>query len=205
MERSVNPWLSRVAAACVVAAVAWLGSAEPAEAQQRMRVLVPEFEAKEPVRGNFGRDVAQQVQRALDNMATHQPVARNDLRDQLRRYNLNERELGCIPAMQLASRAGWELVMCGEFEPTPSGAMLVSARVISPETQETFEIQEFEAGNARDAAARIVQAFEGYTQYLSTALICQEYVDSQQWETALEQCARALLPRPRQLARQRDH
>jgi tetratricopeptide (TPR) repeat protein len=197
MERSVNPWRYRIAMACAVAAAAWLGGAAPAEAQQRMRVLVPEFEAKEPVRGNFGRDVAQQVQRGLDDMATHQPVARNDLRDQLRRFNLNERELTCIPAMQLATRAGWELVMCGEFEPAPSGAMLVNARVISPESQETFEIEPFEARNPRDAGVRIVQAFEGYTQYLSTAVICQEYVDSQQWDTALEQCERALQVNPR--------
>jgi tetratricopeptide (TPR) repeat protein len=197
MERTVNYRRVRAALAVAVAAAAGLAGATPAEAQQRMRVFVPEFEATQQVRGNFGRDVAQQVQRALDAMATHQPVQRNELRDQLRRFDLNERDMTCIPAMQLATRAGWELVMCGEFEPTASGAMAVEARVVAPETQETFEIPRFEAANARDAAAQIVAAFENYVQYLSAGSICQEYIESEQWETALEQCERALALNPR--------
>jgi tetratricopeptide (TPR) repeat protein len=197
MERTVNHRRVQVALAVAVAAAAGLVGAAPADAQQRMRVFVPEFEATQEVRGNFGRDVTQQVQRALDGMATHQPVPRNELRDQLRRFQLNERDMTCIPAMQLASRAGWELVMCGEFSPTASGAMAVEARVVAPETQETFEIPRFEAANAREAAAQIIAAFENYVQYLSAGSICMEYVESEQWDTALEQCERALALNPR--------
>jgi tetratricopeptide (TPR) repeat protein len=197
MERTVNHRRVRGAVVAAVAAAAGLLAAVPAEAQQRLRVLVPEFEATEQVRGNFGRDVAQRVQRAIDQMATHQPVQRNDLRDQLRRFDLNERDLTCIPAMQLATRAGWELVMCGQFQPDASGGMSVEARVVSPETQEEFEIPRFVAANANEAGDHIVGAFQNYIEYLSAGRICQEEVENENWEEALTRCDRALALNPR--------
>jgi tetratricopeptide (TPR) repeat protein len=192
MVHSVNHRRVRAALAFAVAATAGLAAASPAAAQERHRVLVPNFEARAEVRGNFGRDIAQQVQRAIQGMARHQPVDNRHLRDQLRNFQIREQDLTCVTGIQLSVRTGYELVLCGEFEPAPEGGMNVTARVVVPETQDAFEIPQFHAANPRDGAAHIVQAFERYTQMLTVAVICQEYLDSQQWEEALPQCDRAL-------------
>jgi tetratricopeptide (TPR) repeat protein len=197
MVHTVNHRRLRVALGFAVATAAGLATALPAQAQERHRVLVPNFEARAEVRGNFGRDIAQQIQRGLQTMPRHQNVDARHLRDQLRNLNVREQDLNCITGMQLSVRTGYELVLCGDFEPAPQGGMMVKARVVVPETQDAFEIEQFHAADPRAGAAHILQAFQEYTQMLTVAVTCQEYLESQQWETAVATCDRALAIAPR--------
>jgi len=196
MKHTVNHRPVRMALAFAVATTAGLASALPAMAQERHRVLVPAFEAVTEVRGNFARDITQQVQRGLQDMPRHQPVDARHLRDQLRNLNVREQDLTCITAMQLAVRVGYELVLCGEFEPAPQGGMMVRARVVVPETQDAYVIDEFHAADPRSGSAHILQSFQQYTQMLTIAVTCQDQLESQQWAAAIESCDRALAIAP---------
>lgn len=189
----------RFAAALTFAFVASAGLASgpsdlQAQAGERYRVLVPNFVPEGGARDNFGKDLAKEVRKRVNDMATHQSYEGGDLRDALKKYGLKEEDLAetsCIKARQLATQEGVNLVLCGSYTDTGSGVE-VNADIISPTTSETFAIQPFTSSDARQAADQVVQRFEQFTQVLATTAYCAEYVNSSQWESAIEACDRAL-------------
>ncbi|MCI0432761.1 MAG: tetratricopeptide repeat protein [Gemmatimonadetes bacterium] len=186
-----------------VIALTFLASAmTPAAAQStsRFAVLVPPFENATGGRPNFGRDVANEVGKLLDNMGTHRPVDRAVLRDALRKYELKEEDLGkqdCIPARQLATHIDVQLVMCGAFTERGRDDYEVAVRVISPAAAEESDLPPFRAANAKQAAQQVYEGFQRFVQGLSFAAYCGQYSDSQNWESAIENCNKALEFNPR--------
>src|SRR5207253_5107320 len=88
-----------------------------------------------------------------------------------------------------------ELVMCGTVEPT-AGGYSVAAQFIGAKTGETFEIEPFTAADPATAAATIYSKFEAYIKQLSLARFCSDYLGSQQWDKAIENCTQALAVNP---------
>ncbi len=167
----------------------------PAASSSRFRVIVPTLERRGKVRGDFGKKVAEQVAKQINNLATHVPVEQKEVRDALRKYKIKEEELDCIKSRQLAVQINAELVMCGTVEPGTSGNM-VSAQFISARTGETFEVEPFAATDPNQAAQHIYQSFENYVKQISLAAFCRDYLASQQWAQALENCNQALAINP---------
>ena len=85
--------------------------------------------------------------------------------------------------------------MCGAVEPGAGGNQ-VTAQFISARTGETFEVASFAATDPEQAAQHIYGAFENYVRQISLAAFCRDYLASQQWSQALENCNQALTINP---------
>src|SRR5688572_7579561 len=80
--------LSFAIAAIGFASALPLAAQEPAPAatNSKFRVLVPTLEERGEVRGDFGKKVAEQVVKRIEQLATHTPVESKELRESLRKY-----------------------------------------------------------------------------------------------------------------------
>jgi tetratricopeptide (TPR) repeat protein len=169
---------------------------DPAPASSsRYRVLVPSLERKGEVRADFGKKVAEAVAKSIAKLPTHEPVDPKEFKAELRIVKLDEKDLDCIKNRQMAVRMNAELVMCGQYEAAGSG-MQVAAQFISAKTGETFEIESFPATDPVAAAQHIYGKFENYVQQIRAAAICADYLGSQQWTNALDNCNQALQINP---------
>ena len=181
--------LSLAIAATGLASALPLAAQEPAPAasSSRFRVLVPTLERRGDARSDFGKKVAEQIAKSINTLPTHQPVESKEFKDALKKYKIPENELDCIKARQLAVQINAELVMCGVVE----GGQ-VSAQFISARTGETFEVAPFAATDPAQAAQHIYKSFENYVRQISLAAFCRDYLASQQWQQALDNCNQAL-------------
>jgi len=190
--------LRRIVASAVgiVAATALFAAPQAAHAQSRFRVLVPALKAEGGAKENFGRDVADRLRKSLEDMATHAPVERGELRTKLREIKKSDKDLvDCVIARQFAVYINAELTLCGEYQPAGSG-MQVNARFVTARTGEAFEIPEFTAANPNEAAQVIFGGFEKLVNQQRLATFCIEYLASEQWANALENCNNALALNP---------
>ncbi len=173
--------------------VGGLALASPAEAQDRFRVLVPKSLAREgDVKKNFGENVSKELRKLIDDLPTHRPVEKNDLKDVLKQFRLKEDDLvNCITARQLAAQTGFELVMCGTYAAAGDG-FAVSAQFISPRENYVFDVPSFNSSDHREAARHIFDSFRNYIELLSNTTYCMEHINSRQWSEALQRCDAAL-------------
>ena len=198
MQRQFNTRRRTVALSLVIAATGLVTALPvvaqepaPAASSSRFRVLVPTLEARGGAKSDFGKKVAEQVAKQINTLPTHIPVENKEVKDALRKYKIDEKDLDCIKARQLAVQINAELVMCGTVEPGASGNQ-VSAQFISARTGETFEVAPFPATEPAQAAQHIYQSFENYVKQISLAAFCRDYLASQQYAQALENCNQAL-------------
>jgi tetratricopeptide (TPR) repeat protein len=175
----------------------------PASAQQQMGdriiILVPSLAPGEGLRDRFGTQVARELRSQIESLRTHQTVSDRDLRDALRRYQLNERELhDCIRARQLAMQLDWGLVVCGEYENVGGGDVSVTASFVAAQSGVSMDVPPFTISerDPRGAAQQILQTFDEWQNQLRQTVFCQEYMESEQWEQAITACERALAINP---------
>ena len=168
------------------------------EVQGRFRVMIPDLFPEGDTGRGFGEDVAEELRDLINQLPTHEPVERNDIRDALRQFDIDRDDLNCIRARQLATQINSELVMCGYYTEGADDWTL-RAEFVSVESGETFSVEEFTVPD-RDgeelAAEHIFRVFDGYVEQLRFAAICQEYFGSQQWANALQNCDQAIAGNP---------
>jgi tetratricopeptide (TPR) repeat protein len=175
----------------------------PVDAQEdmgdRIIILVPNLAPGEGLRDRFGQQVARELRSRIEDLHTHQTVSDRDLRNALRQFSLNERDLyECITARQLAMQQNWGLVLCGDYENVGGGEVRVTASFIGSQSGETFDVDPFTVSerDARQAAQQILQTFDRYQTQLRHTLFCQQYMESEQWDQALSNCEQALAVNP---------
>jgi tetratricopeptide (TPR) repeat protein len=183
----------------LVAGVATTPAAAQQEMGERIIILVPNLAPGEGLRDRFGTQVAQQLRSQIDDLRTHQTVSNRDLRDALRRYNLDQSELyECIRARQLAMQQGWGLVVCGDYQNVGGGEVEVTASFVAAQSGVTMEVPPFRVSerDPRGAAQQILQTFDEWQQQLRHTVFCQQYMESEQWDQAITNCERALAINP---------
>lgn len=170
--------------------------AAPAAAQgSRMRVLVPAFQIDNP-RSRLGVQLAEELRRQINQMATHAPVENRPVRNAVRQFGLKEEDMTCTQWLQLAQHVDAGLVLCGTIE---DAQQQVSARFVSP-GGDSFEVPPFRMQSVQQAAQQVVDAFGTYTRQLSLLMYCTEYLESMSWEQALDNCNQAVELNPRSLS-----
>lgn len=169
----------------------------PAQAQEqsqtgsRYRVLIPTLEHPKGSDDSFGKTTAEALRKQIDGLPTHVSISKEELKDNLRKFKIDEKDLDCVKSRQLAVQIGAELVMCGSYEPAGGGQKVTSA-FVGAKTGETFDVPAFTAATPADAAKQIFSAFQNYVNQLRALAICQQYLGSQQWANALQNCNQAL-------------
>ncbi|MGH7475398.1 MAG: tetratricopeptide repeat protein [Longimicrobiales bacterium] len=175
-----------------VLALAALLVPQPTAAQDRFDVLVPNLEPQGGADRKFGERAADELKKLIDDMATHSTVDDDDLKAALKKFSLNENQLDCIKARQLAIQISVELVLCGQYTGNQ-----VESRFVSAETGEEFVVPAFAASNPKQAAQQIFGQFQQYVDVLRFAQFCGDYLQSQNYASALENCNRAIAINPR--------
>ncbi|MEJ2678965.1 MAG: tetratricopeptide repeat protein, partial [Gemmatimonadota bacterium] len=183
----------------VAAGMAW--SAPPLRAQEqqaqqtgeRYRVLIPPLAPEGNASDQFGKKTADEFKKLVETLPTHQPVADKVLKDALKQYKLKEDQLTkCVTARQLAAQIKAQLVMCGSYKEVSKNVYQVSASFHSSDTEDVFDVPTFTASDPKEAAGKIMTAFQSWVTVLQRTVYCAQYVESHQWENAIENCDKAL-------------
>jgi len=165
------------------------------EVTGRFQVLVYNMEPMEDADDDFGKDVAKELRKLINDLATHRPLEEKEIKQALRRLDVDEDDLNCIMARQLASQMQAAVVVCGSYTPTGVDREVeLTTSFVTVETGESFEVPSFTISNRekRPAAQRVFNAFETQVEQQRHAHFCAEYAASQQWDNAMENCQKAI-------------
>ena len=163
------------------------------EAGARYRVLIPYFEPMQRANRNFGEDASEELRDLINTLATHQPIEEREIKDQLKRFDLDMRDLDCVTTRQLAPQINAQVALCASYV-EQGDDRVVDAQFWDVASGESFSVDQVTV-NRRDeqeAAQHIFDQFDRYVQQIRFAQFCGEYAQSQQWENALRNCDQAL-------------
>lgn len=185
--RRVLTWL---AAALILAPAAVRAQQET---MGRFRVLVPDFEAMAGADRDFGEEAAKRLREMINTLATHQPIDRKEIEQNLKRFKLKMEELDCIRTRQLAAQMNAQVALCASY--TGRGPeYAVSAEFWDVAAGEALMVDPTTGVEKQEAATaqHIFGSFDRYVQQIRFAQFCGEYAQSQQWDNALRNCDQAL-------------
>lgn len=167
------------------------------EASARFRVLVPEIQGQPGADRRFGGRLADELRNLINNMPTHQPIEERELSQALRRYDLKMENLDCTRARQLGGLINAQVIFCGTYAAEGEN-LRVEARFVSANGEE-FQVEPVvvpNRGGQRAAAEHFFEALQIKSEQDRFSQFCGDYASSQQWESALTNCDRAIAINP---------
>jgi tetratricopeptide (TPR) repeat protein len=164
---------------------------QSADAQERLRIMIPDLTPTDDTRERFGERVADRTRDRLD-LARHVAMSQRDIDRAARDFDMRYGDLGCIEAFQLAAQLGVPLVMCGEYR-RDGEQILVEASFFTVPAREELPIPPFHVAENQEtqAAERLVADFEVLAGEIALIGYCAEQARSQNWTQALDVCGRA--------------
>ena len=183
--------------AAVLLALPGMGSTA-IEAQQtassRFRVLVPDFRPMNGENKGFGEKLADELRDRISDLNTHVAVSEGDIKDQLKRFDMDMEDLNCIRSRQLAQQSNYEVVLCAEYTGTKERWDIQNIKFVGTSTGEEFDVDPIISADKQEeaAATEIVDRFKLFVEQTRVAVFCVDYAQSQQWASSLENCDRAL-------------
>ena len=181
-------------AALIVASTTFANGPLEAQNTGRFRVLVPDLFALEDANRGFGEDVAEELRDMLNELPTHQPVDKDEIEDQLDRFDLRMRDLNCISTRQLGAQMNAQVAFCAEYVESDRMRELRNIKFIDLGSSAEFAIDGFsiDRDEKEAAAQRILDAFDTYVQQIRFRDFCYQYAQSNDWEGSLRNCDQAL-------------
>ena len=170
-------------------------SAQDEGAGERITIMVPDLAPRQGADDDFGQDVSKELRGLIGDLHTHQTVSSGDMKDARRELKLSHEELyECIKARQLAMRKNWGLVLCGEYQALGGGQVQVDAKFVGASNGSEFAVPQFKVSerDPKQAAQTILQTFDRWQTQLRHTVFCQQYMESDSWDRALENCNTAL-------------
>lgn len=162
------------------------------EASARFRVMVPEIQGVNGAERKFGERLADQLRDLINQMDRHVPIEERELKNALKQYDVDMKDLDCTRARQLAGLINAQVVFCGNYSPEGEGFRVETKFIDS--TGEEFPVEPVSVGERgqAEAAQHIYQALQRQSDQASFSQFCGDYASSQQWEDALTNCGRAI-------------
>jgi len=162
----------------------------------RFRVLVVPLESS-ALDDDFGEDVADRLREALEDFATHSPIAEREYKRALKRYEVKEEDLNKIRSRQLGNLMGAQVVYYGTVTEQPNRTYTVEATFIDVATGDEvtvppLTIRDDDDESVRQVAEASLEAFDQQVKFVRARAFCADYVGSQQPENALRNCNEAL-------------
>ena len=192
-----SPRLVALTAAVLAMAATAFGAAQ-AQAQQaassRFRVLVPDFRHSEDGDKGFGQKLADELRDKISDLNTHVAVEEDDIKDEIKRFDLKMEDLDCIRARQLAQQINIQVVMCATYNGPKSAFTISNIQFVDVGSSEAFNVDPIQSADKQHATAaeQIVSEFALFVELTRRAQFCGDYAASQQWDSALENCDKAL-------------
>ena len=168
------------------------------EAQQtvssRFRVLIPDFQPINDEDDDFGKKLAEELRDLVDGLNTHSAVSERDIKDALDEFDLDMEDVTCLLARQLAQQSNYEVVLCARYSGSKEAWRIQEIQFVDSGTGEAFDVEPIMSAEKQEqaAAAQIVERFALFVEQTRVAVFCGDYAQSQQWESALQNCDRAL-------------
>lgn len=187
--------LARMAlAALIVAPIATVQASSAQQEMGRVRVLVPDLFPTEGEDKGWGEDVSKELRESINQLATHQPIERNEVRDQLRRFELKMEDLNCIQTIQLAPQMNAGVAFCANFRVNGDNRELYDIAFVDATSSARFPVDDFvvHKDQKEEAAAQIGAVFDVLVQQLRFRAFCFDYASSEDWEAAVRNCDDAL-------------
>ena len=181
-------------AALIVAPVLTVEAVSAQQEMGRVRVLVPDLFSDSGEDRGWGRDVAEELRDIINELATHQPIERGDIRDQLDRFDMDMEDLNCISTIQLAPQISAGVAVCANYEIQGDNRRLHDIQFVDAQSSARFPVEDFTVhkDQKEQAAQQIAQAFDLLVQQLRLRLFCFDYGQQEDWEAALRNCDQAL-------------
>ena len=170
-----------------------------AQATERFRVMVTNLMPAEGSDDDFGKDLAKELRKLINEYPTHQPVEEGEIKDKARDFDLDMDDLDCIRALQLATQMNVQLVFCGGYvENKDAKEFSLSGLKFAAPGGTEFLIQDRTWGEKdyEMAASEISGTFETYVTQLRHAQFCGDYYNSKDWVGAETNCRQALEMNP---------
>lgn len=169
------------------------GSQTALQAQQRYKVLVPDLRAEGAADRKFGENVARELRSLIDEMNTHQSVAKRDMDQGFRRLKIESENVTCEAAKQLATDADYPLALCASYS-EGSGGFVLAAEFVDVRSGDALKVsaKTVAATAVREAATHMFTEFSSYVEEIRSSAICSDYVNSEIWDQGLETCSRAI-------------
>ena len=162
------------------------------EASARYRVLVPDIQGLNGADRKFGERLADELRDLINQMDRHVPIAERELKDGLKEYDLDMRDLDCVSARQLAPLINAQVVFCGNY--TAEGENFRVETKFIDSAGEEFPVESItvaERGQV-EAANHIYTTLQLQADQATFNQFCGDYASSSQWEDALNNCGRAI-------------
>ena len=192
--------LERLKLTQLAAALALLAMPTLADAQDggRSRVLVPFFEAQQGAERNFGEQATEDLREMMQRLPFHVAVSEDEMEDMADRFRVDVEDIDCLQGMQLAAQVNIPILICGSYTQDAQRNFTLNASIRTVQTQENFQLPVINVprNGRQQAAQQIYEQFERYNTVIRSAQICQDYVNSQQWESALRNCNESLAINP---------
>lgn len=165
----------------------------------RFRVLVVPMQSQ-ALDDDFGEDVAEELRDRLEDFTTHAPIAENEFKRALKRYEVKREDLNAIRARQLANLMGAQVLFWGEVNKAGAGYD-VDAKFIDVKTGDEVAVPKVTVRDDNDeavkkVAAAAIDAFQEQVKFVRARQFCAEYAGSQQPENAIRNCNEALQINP---------
>ena len=199
----MNGRLTQSLAFVAVALLTAVPSQVEAQESVRYRVLVPDLFPIEGSKKNFGEDVAEELRDALEGLGTHQPIARNEIRDELKAFDLKIDELDCFQTRQLATQINAQVALCANYTDEDDVRELSAIQFWDITTGEPLEVEGITVTGKEakvEAALHIFAALDRMIDLARAQQFCADYANSRQWDNALGNCDTALELNPNAVA-----
>ena len=196
----MNGRLTRFIAFAAAALLTALPARVQAQENSRFRVLVPDFFALEGSRRNFGRDVAEELRKQLEALPTHEPIAKKEIENQLKQFDLKMEDLDCLKTRQVATQINSNLALCASFTEQGETRQLSGIEFWDMATGEPLAVADVTVTGKDakiEAAQHIFAAFDRMVDLARAQQFCADYANSQQWDNAMPNCDKALALNPR--------
>jgi tetratricopeptide (TPR) repeat protein len=187
--------LTQVAAAIVSLAIPALVDAQDGG---RLRVLVPYFTATQGAERNFGEQATEDLREMMERLPFHVAVSEDEMEEMADRFNLELENVNCLTATQLATQLNIPILICGTYTQDAQRNFSLTAAIhtVSSNDQFALPVINVPRNGRQQAAEQIIAAFERYNTVIRSLQICQDYVGSSQWESALRNCNESLAINP---------
>ncbi len=180
----------------LLAAAALQPSGVAAQQSGPFRVLVPDFFAGEGANRNFGRDVAKELRELMRSLPGYTAIERDEIRDNLRRLDLDMEDLTCLSTRQLGPQINAAVAICMSYVEQGDDRSMSQIQIIDVGSGAILPIDDatYNRREQETAAQYIVDAFDTYVQQSRMRVFCFDYSSEQNqlWEDALRTCLEAL-------------
>lgn len=192
--RKTLPW---VAAGVVVLSLPAAPRALDAQMTD-LTILVAPVAVTEPVDRRFGERIAEEIRDALMIFPGYIAIERDDARDLIDDFDLDERTMSPIEWQQLGSQMNATLVMVGTATMTDGGVEvdIIFREPLGGDELPMMAFTVADDDSHEEAAAQIMGQFGQGVEYRRSLAFCGDYLASDQPMDAISNCNAALALNP---------